>query len=631
MLQKMRDNLQGWAAKVVLGLVIVTMALFGFGAFDFFSTADPAVATVAGRDITERELQMEVERQRQRIAAQLGPDAGPDAIDEARLRASVLDGLINRSVLLRAADEIGLAVSDAQLDQAIVSNPDFQIDGKFDRETFRALLAGAGHTPTSFRAELANSFRLVQLNGGITSSDFVTEAETRALARLLTQTRDVAYLVFDPASSSGQAEVTNEDVREHYDARPDEYTTPETVDVAYVSVSVADLAQSPEIVVTDEEIQSRYEADRDAFTGGVQRRTAHILLEVGPDRDEAAARTMLLEARSRIVAGEPFEAVAKAMSEDAGSAPAGGDLGFLSKDALVPEYAEAAWLLSEGEVSEPVTTQFGVHLIKLLETKTEQYPSLEERRDDIVASLRRGAAEEIYAERVRTLDERAFEVPESLEPIATEFGLAIQRQAGLERDRGTGVFANPKVREAAFSQDVLEGGANSGVVDDGNVAVVLRVENHHPAERKPLEAVAADIRAALLRERAATLARDAAARTLASVLAGDGTATIARTAGLEWKVVEKTRRTAPGVDPAVLRAAFELPRPNANARSAKSVDLAGDGVAVVMVSAVYDGDYSTLADTERAQLAQQWSNTVGNLEFAALFESVREDASVERR
>jgi peptidyl-prolyl cis-trans isomerase D len=631
MLQKMRDNLQGWGAKIVLGLVIVTLALFGFGAFDFFSTRDPVVASVSGQDITQSQLANEIERQRQRIAAQLGPNADLDMIDGARLREPVLDQLVNRALLVRTADRMGLTVSDAQIDRAIVASPEFQVDGRFERDRFRRVLGAMGYTPTSFRAELANDHRLRQLSAGVTNSDFVTEAEARTLARLLTQTRDIAYLKFAPEAFTARVDVTEEEVRAHYETNADAYVTTETVDVSYVALRLEDLAESPDITVTEEQIQARYEADRAEFTGGDQRRTAHILLEVGPDRDEDTARETLRAARERILAGEAFEAVAKELSEDAGSAATGGDLGFMSRGTLVPEYEAVAWSLAPGEVSEPVSTAFGVHLIKLLEVRFEEFPALEARRAEIVASLRRSAAEEIYVERVGELDQFAFEVPDSLDPVAARFGLEVVQVEGLERDSGSGVFADSRLRAAAFSDEVLDKGFNSRAIDSGSVAVVLRVDRHHPAERRPFEAVAAGIREELVREQAEVLAREAAMQALDRLLAGEGTAAVAQAAGLEWTVLEKSRRTAAGVDPAILRAAFDLPRPTASARSARSVDVAPSGVAVVIVSAVYDGDYAAMSDAERAQLRLQWSQSVGNLEFAALFESAREAASIKRR
>ena len=628
MLQKMRENVTGWGARIIIGLLIVTMAAFGFGRFDWFTQQDPVVATINGKDIHQSKLNVEVERQRQRIAAQLGPNADPNVIDTELLRKSVLDGLINRTLLLGAADKLGIVVSTAQMDQAIVSNSEFQNDGKFDPETFRRLLASGGLTPTSYRAELANSFTLVQLNGGIAHTPFVTDDEVRGLARLMSETRDFAYLMFDPEALSGGIDVADADVKSYYDEHPDEFMSPENVDFAYVEVSVAELAKTVDTDVSEAKIEARYEADKAAFKGGEQRRPEHILLQITPQRDEKAARAQLLDVKRRVAAGESFEAIAKTMSEDAGSAPSGGDLGWVSKGALVPEFERATWALEPGQISDPVTTQFGVHLIKLVDVRTDAYPPLEQKRASIVESLRRAAAEETYPSKVHQLDELAFESPDSLDTIASTMGLAIHEVSGVTRETGPAPFTNPKVRAAAFTDDVLAKSYNSKAIDLGDRAIVVHMRAHHDAERLAFETVAPAVRKKLVHDRAVGVAHDKAAESLDKVLAGTNTTTIAADAGSEWKVLERAQRVGGGVDAKIAHAAFDLPRPTDTARSATSVDLDKDRIAVVMLTAVHEGDYAALSEEDRAALRQQWLATVGNIEFGAFYQSLRDEASI---
>ena len=630
MLQKMRDNIQGWGARVIIALLIVTMAAFGFGRFDWFSQSDPVVATVNGNDIHQSKLASEVERQRLRIAEQLGKNADPNAIDTEMLRKSVLDGLINRTLLLGAADKMGIVVSATQMDEAIVANKDFQNDGKFDPELFRRLLASSGQSPASYKSELANSYTLVQLNGGIVHTPFSTDTEVRDLARLITETRDFAYLMFDPDALQAGVTVADQEVGAYYDAHPDEFMSPETVDVAYVEVSVAELAKTIDTDVSDAKVEARYEADKAAFTGTEQRHPEHILLQLSAKRDEKAARAQLLDAKRRIEAGESFESIAKSMSDDAGSAPSGGDLGWVGKGTLVPEFERATWALRPGEISDPVVTQFGVHLIKLLDVRSDAYPPLDQKRDSIVQSLKRAAAEEIYPEKVRKLDELAFESQESLEPIATTLGLTVHEVSGVKRDGGPAPFTNPKVREAAYGEDVIAKGFNSKAVDLGDRAIVLRAKAHHPSERLTLEQVSDAVRKKLVHERAVGIAHDKATESFDKVLAGASSAAVAAEAGVEWKVLERAQRSSGAGDAAITRAAFDLPRPTDTARSATTVDLDRDRVAVVTLTAVHEGDFAAMSEADRTALRQQWLATVGNLEFGALYESLRGDASIRR-
>ena len=271
MLQKMRDHSQSTATKILLGLLIIVFTMFGFGAFEAFMTSDPPAAKVNGTDISQAQLAMETERQKQRILSQMGEKANPDLIDETRLKKSVLDGLINQTILMESAKDMGLRVPESEVDRAIVENPQFMSGDKFDADVYRRLLANAGHTPMTFKAELTNNFTLAQLTGAVRETPFVTDGEVRDVARLVTQTRDVAYLIFTPEQFEGAVTVSDDDVDAYYQAHLSEFLTVDTVDVDYVRLSLADLAK-------DESFAPTRGTDRRAVRGrfeGVQaQRTA---------------------------------------------------------------------------------------------------------------------------------------------------------------------------------------------------------------------------------------------------------------------------------------------------------------------------------------------------------------------
>jgi peptidyl-prolyl cis-trans isomerase D len=365
MLQKMRDNAQGTAAKILLGLLVVVFTIFGVGAFQAFLVTDPPAAKVNGEKITRATLAQEMERRKAQILAQMGDAANPDLIDNARLQRSVLDQLINRQLMLEAAHHMGLATTPAAVEKAIVDNPQFQTDGHFDPNLYQRLLANAGHSATSFKDQLTNDITLVQLSGAITESPFVTDRELREAARMLAQKRDFAYVVVSPAQFKDKVTVSDADVSAYYEAHLGDFMTPETVDVDYVKLSLADIAKEPAYAPTEEQVAARYESDKAAFKPDEEREISHILLQVGPKRTEQQAREQLAAVRARLEKGEKFEDIARQISEDPGSAANGGDLGFVSKGALTPEFERVAFELPVGKVSEPVKTPFGLHLSKV--------------------------------------------------------------------------------------------------------------------------------------------------------------------------------------------------------------------------------------------------------------------------
>jgi peptidyl-prolyl cis-trans isomerase D len=242
----------------------------------------------------------------------------------------------------------------------------------------------------------------------------------------------------------------------------------------------------------------------------------------------------------------------------------------------------------------------------------------------------RQRAEELYATRVRRLDQLVFEAQDTLEPAAAELGLEIEQADGVTRSTGPGIFSEEVFRDAAFGADVIERGFNSSVIEHDNVAVSLRVRTHHEAQRRPFEEMADSVRTNLLDQEARDLARRKADEALQRLLAGEAVADVVKDAKVEWRVSEGARRRMPDVPPPVLAQAFELPRPAPNDRSAGIAELEEGAVAVVVVTRVVDGDYAALTEAERKTLDRQLTQRAGEADLTAVFETVREDASIKR-
>jgi len=629
MLQKMREHSQSLATKILLGLLIIVFTMFGFGAFEAFINTDPPAAKINGVKISKAQLAMETDRRKQQMLAQMGDKANPDLIDAERLRKSVLDGLVNQTILLESAKDMGLRVSDAEVDRIIKENPQFQVNGRFDLDLYRRLIANAGHTPITFRTELTNSYTVAQLTEAVRDTPFATDDEVRDIARLLVQRRDIAYLAFSPGKFEAGISISDDDVAAYYNAHLPDFMTADTVDVEYVQLSVRDLAKDAAFAPTDEQIAARYEADAKAFKPNERRQIEHILLQVNDSRTEDAAIKELAAAKDRIAHGERFEDVARKMSEDPGSSKSGGDLGFISQGALEPEFEKAAWALGVNEVSDPVRTAEGVHLIKVVAIRGDQYPPIEKMRDQIATELREQAADEKYRAKISELDQLAFETPDDLTHLAEVSQLPVQIAVGVTQTNGPAPFDTPSLRTAAFGDDVLARGFNSRVIEVDKNAYVMRVKEHRPPVERTLADVGDAIRKKLAQEAAADRAREAAAEALGRVAKGDPSAVIASDAKVDWQLVPGAVRNGQGVDREILKAAFDLPRPG-DGRSVTSTDLSDGTVAVVTVTAVKDGDYGALTETERASIRAQLARRIGNEEFAGLFITLRDAASIER-
>ena len=630
MLQKMRDGAQTLGAKVMVAIIAFVLTVFGFGAFNLFAVGEPVAATVNGDEITEAFLTNETERRMQFLQAELGEDMDPGLIDREQVRESTLQTLINRTLLLQLADDLDLAVSRKALDREITSMPEFQVDGAFDEGRFRSVLASAGFSPASFLDDQARNVRLDQITGAVSDTAVVTEKELREASRVLGQRRDIAYLEFPPDAFAAGIDVSDDEVAHYYEDNVYLYLTEENVDLEYVELSMETLMADQEVDEADlvaafeEEERIRIESG-----AGDERRAAHILLQVTDARSEEDAIARLLEIRGEIESGAAFSDKARELSEDAGSAANDGDLGFVGRGTFVPAFEEALWELAVGELSGPVKTEFGVHLITLLEVRQAEPRALEDERERLVESIRRVRAQPVFEENLRTMDEIAFEQPDTLDGIVESLGLTIRNVQGVTREAGEGVFADRALRDAAFEPDVLVEGYNSPAVTiDDRGAVVVRVTAHHPAMELPLEDVAESIRENLVAQRAAEAASVAADAALGRLLAGEAASDVAGEHALTWQNMEATGYLDPGIPGPVRAAAFRLSPPAGEARSASTTRLADGGSAVVVVSRVEPGDYGAMSEAERARLRGDLVQLASQRAIGSVVVSLREEAGL---
>jgi peptidyl-prolyl cis-trans isomerase D len=631
MLQKLRDQTQSLAFKVLVGAIIFVLAIFGFGAFNLFIDTDPSIASVNGEDITQRMLLQETDRERRRLAGQFGENFNPDMIDPVLLQNSVISQLISRMLLAQAAEDLGIGASDKQVNEIVVQNPNFRIDGRFEESAYRRVVTMLGYSPSDFLALTGEMIGVDQLRSGIVDSAFNTDWELRHHARLLSQRRDIAYLEFNEEAFAETIEISEDDIALRYEENLLDFMTEESLDLAYVELTLDDLLFDDSIEMTEDDLIAAYESDKAAAVLSEQRDSRHILIAVDDDRSEDAAMAAIAELQSRLEGGEDFAELAREFSEDPGSASQGGELGAVGEGLFAPEFEAALWALEEGQLSEPVRTEFGIHLIQLNRVIANEFPSFEESRAQIETRIRRDQAIQLFVDRVRELDNIAFEQPDTLDGIADQLGLEIQTVGGISRSTGSGIFGNELLRQSVFTDEVLEQGYNSPAVEYlDNRAVVSRVVARHEPQAIALEEVAEQIREEIFTERARIEIETAQAAALARVEAGESVVEVAADAGLVWQTHELVRRNQPGLPPEVLSTAFNLPRPAENDKRVGSAEAVDGSRFVVTLTRVEDGDVSTMTETEIDGMRQFLASRASNLDFDGYFSALEQNASIER-
>ncbi|WFM69774.1 SurA N-terminal domain-containing protein [Halomonas sp. CKK8] len=605
MLQSIRDRSRSWGAKIIIGAVVVTMALFGVESLvGLLGNSGDEVAEVNGEAITRQQLEMEVQRAIR--SGQVPPE------QERALRAEMLDMLITDRLLTQYAEEGGLHVSEEQLDQLIVNLPEFQdANGRFDRDLFRNRLASAGFTPLSFRQQLSVDVKRQQLQQGLAVSDFTLEEERERLAALQRQTRTFRHHALVPADLETPPEVDEQALEEYYAAHEADYRRPEQVRLNYVVLDRQQMAEQAEV---------SEEALREAWEEGAaeaDRRVSHIMVTFGDARSREEAEAILEQVQERLAGGEAFDQLAAEVSDDTSTSDNGGDLGVISRGFFGEEFEEAAFSLGEGEVSEIVETDNGLHLVKVTELDR---PAFEESRDELRRQLARDQVTDAFNEKAQRLIDDSF-AAEDLASVAEDLGLELQQSDWVGRNGADGVLSEPGVMEQAFSGDVLEERYNSEVIElDEDRRLVLRVAEHREATTLPLAEVRDEVEAAVRREKTREALVELAAERVERLRAGESLE-------IDWQQAEAvSRQGGSDLSNALVEAAFRLPHPEGDSPVyGHAVD--GERVVLIALDEVQPGEPNEQIESFVARMAERLRAQAA---IQGLLDDLREEAEIRR-
>jgi peptidyl-prolyl cis-trans isomerase D len=606
MLQSIRDGSRSWGAKIIIGVMVAAMALFGIESiFGLFGSDPDEVASVNGQPIMRQQVELEVQRALR--SGQVPPE------QERALRNDMLDQLITQQLLSQYAEEGGFAVSEEQLDQLIVSLPEFHDqDGRFSAEVFRNRLAGAGYTPLSFREELRIDIQRQHLQQGLAFSDFSLPSEQERLAELQRQQRSFRYVLLDDDDVEADINVSENDLQAYYDAHHERYERPEQVRLAYVLIDRQSMAEGRE--VDEEALRGAWrEQNRDA-----DRRVSHIMITFGDERARVEAQALAETAREALNSGESFADTALRYSDDTASAEEGGDLGVISRGFFGDTFDEAAFGLEEGDVSQPVELDNAFHIIQVTDI---QGPTFEEQRDELAREVALRAVDDEFNQRVQQLIDESF-AADDLRSVADSIGLTLNQSDWLARnDEAEGVLSEPGVMSAAFSNDVLEEGYNSEVIElDRDRRLVLQVAEQRDAALLPLDEVREEVEIAVAAEQQQQVLRDEAQVLVADLREG-------QQVDVDWLEANNVSRQADTTVPqSIVQEAFRMQRPEEDESVYRTVELP-QGVAVVALDGVSDGEVDEQMETFVSQMAEQLR---AQSVLQGLIDDLRSDAEIER-
>jgi len=621
MLQNIRQHTQGPLFKVLIGLIVVAFAGFGIESI-LLNGGGNEIAVVNGEKISPQELQVAVQNEKRRLFAIYGNSIDPAMLDDERLSPRALEALVNRKLLLQSAQSMGLAISERELGAVIANMAQFQVDGVFSPDLYKSVLAQAGFTPASFKLGLRDDMLINQVSSGLAATEFVTSNELDINARVISELRDFSYFTIPREKFSDVPDATEQQVEEYYNQHVEEFRTAESVDLEYIELTPEDFFQP----VEESALLAAYENAKQNLQYQTQYRVSHILFENDSEGDVAER---IAAARKMLADGQAFADVARAVSDDAGSAERGGDLGYTSGDTFPEEMETAIAQLEPGVVSEPVETNAGTHLVLVTERKSAEAPSFEEMRAELEQGIQ---GEEARVELLRTVEllkDLTFNA-DNLDGPAQEVGEKVQTAPSITRDQAEGLFANPELLAAAFSDDVFSAGLNSDVIElPGNHFVVLRVSKHSPAETLPLDAVRGTIVLALNAAAVDAAMLAEAEQAISQLRSGVAISQYAGDRGYEIVDELAVSRRSNTTPPAVQRRAFELPAPVEGTPSTDFIATPGGDVTVLELERVTPGDYAGLAESEQQQLRQSLVAEHGSLVVQEYQYGLREHAEIE--
>jgi len=623
MLQNIRDNAQGTIAKVIVGLIVITFALFGVESIVGGLSGEPEVASVNGESVTEYQFQQQLERRRRQLINQMGENYDPSLVDENLLRAATLEDIITTEVQRQVGENKGLTVSEDSIDQFILSWPPAQVDGRFNREQFQVVLRNIGLSPLDFRRELRSQLMLSQLRSAIVQTSFVLDSELEELLRIERQQRTFHYLELNAEDIAKNVVPEATAIRKYYEDNQSEFELPERVRLDYIAIRKDDLLD--QVVVDDSEIQTRYEQEIAGFSAEEQRRSSHILLEISDDVDQDAVLKKAKDIKSRIDGGESFADLAKEYSDDIGSAQQGGDLGFVNQGSLGQALDDVLFAMETGEVSAPVLSEFGYHILKLDEVSSVAPPELAEAEARIREGIQGEKAEDLFVEMSAKLADLTYSAADLAGP-ASELGFDVITSNPITRSGldGDDLFSNPSILNQAFSEDVLEGGHNSEVVEiNRDTLVVVRKNEYLPAQVQAFEDVEADISAKLALQEAKRQLAEKTAELIDKAVAGQ----FESFEGKEWSEAENVTRNQPDYGQATVHA-FTLPKPASGVVADRFET--DTGYILVALTDVVEAEMEALSEQEKRAFRAFLSNQVGTQEYSNFTGQLQSLAEIDR-
>ena len=620
MLEAIRQRFTGWIAILVISLIAVTLVI-SFGNMDQTPIEDDVVITVNDTEITLFEYREEYSNKLAELQQVFG-DEVPEILDQT-IKESATEDLILRALLLDYMSKNGYRVSPEYVVELITKNPGLQVGGIFDRQNYEAILASQGVSVEQFESDLRLQLQTNQLRRGFIDSSFITPNEFRQFIELQMQKRNGQLLTINSEKFTDQVVVTSDQVQLYFDNNQDLFQTDEEVDVEYLSLSPNDIAATVEY--TEDDLRAYYTDNLARFVTNEERKSRHILIAIDEDTNEEDALETILNVQERL-ASESFEAVAKEFSDDPGSADLGGDLGWAEPGLFVPEFDKVLFALEVNELSEPVKTEFGYHLIRLDELKEGKQQAYQDIQVELGNEYSKFLAEDKLFGLADQLADLSLQAFNELNSVADALGLSLSRIDGVSRNGAALFNQEPEIISILFSQNSLETAENTPLFEIDDSIFVARVIGHRLPTTRDFSDVETGIKDYLVSQEAISLANNYAEEIktqFSDNVSFNDKADELNTEASEFDVSRGDTELSRGLIEMIFNSSS-----NDMVEGNIQTYVEGDKVFLLRVSSYEDGKLESFNDEERNSAKIELSEQIGSRELNAFAEHLRKNAEV---
>ena len=585
MLTTIRDNITGWIAAVIVGLLVVSFALWGVS-FYFTQDGQIEVASVNGEPIQLRAYQRTFYNLRQQMQTTLERTLTP--ADDAVIKEQALTGMIDAAVVNKIISEENLQLSNDRVRAAVQDLEVFQNEeSEFDRALYERNILRVGIEPAEFERQMRLELLSEQLQNALTESAFVLDDEVKRIAALRNQKRDLSYAILSTDSYIDEVMVSDEDIEEYYEKNPQLYKEREKVKIAYLDLDVEKLAR--EVEVDEDDLQAYYNANRDKFDLPEQRRVTQLFAKIDEDGSLEKARTNIEAALPMLKTGKTFEEIVEILDESGAAEIEFSEQGPIQQGIMQDEVDSFLFSADEGDISDPIQSKDGFHIVKVGAIKGGPNNTFDNLREEVDAEYRQIQAENQFIEQSEIMTDLAYAHPDTLDPAAEATGMEIYETDFFSREEKEGeITGQAKIISASFSDDIRDAGNNSDPIEISDTRiVVLRVIEQQPEKLRALSEVKALITETIKTSRAQETAQTLGNEIIDRLQAGEDLSAIAEEYKVEWVEKKQIQRDNTDVNRAVLRAAFRLDTLQQEVPIYSGVQVGGD-FAVIILFAVED-------------------------------------------